>query len=110
MSSHRLCKIKDVPVGNLNAFNVNNKEILVANVNGRFYCLDGRCPHAGAPLKEGVLSGGRLQCPWHDATFDIVSGAALNGPPRRPLRVYSCTIKNEYLYVELPPAKSPSTS
>jgi nitrite reductase/ring-hydroxylating ferredoxin subunit len=63
MTSHNVCKVGDVPVGKLGGFTVTGKEILAANVNGRFYCLAGRCPHANAPLKEGVLDRETLECP-----------------------------------------------
>jgi nitrite reductase/ring-hydroxylating ferredoxin subunit len=31
----------------------------------------------GAPLCEGELEGTVLTCPWHAATFDVVTGKAL---------------------------------
>jgi nitrite reductase/ring-hydroxylating ferredoxin subunit len=100
MTSHRVCKVEDIPVGKLGGFTVAGREILAANVNGRFYSLAGRCPHAGAPLKEGVLNGDTLECPWHDASFRITDGMPLNGPPKRPLEVYPCVVKGKYLYVD----------
>jgi nitrite reductase/ring-hydroxylating ferredoxin subunit len=106
MAFNRLCKVEDVPVGKLGAFSIINKDILVANVNGRFYCLAARCTHAGAPLVKGTLNGDILECPWHDASFRVTDGAILYGPPRDPLKVYPCIVKGKFLYLDLHPTNS----
>jgi nitrite reductase/ring-hydroxylating ferredoxin subunit len=102
MASHKLCKVEDVPVGKLGGFSITNKDIIVANLKGKFYCLAGRCTHGGAPLKEGVLTGEILECPWHSASFNIKDGTVINGPPKAKLKVYTCTVKGKYIYVDLP--------
>lgn len=43
------------------------------------------CPHAGAPLCEGILHGDRIVCPWHKAVFCIRSGALLDPPSVDPI-------------------------
>ena len=48
--------------------------VALFNVDGRFYALDGVCPHAGGPLGEGALRGTVVTCPWHGWQFDVVSG------------------------------------
>jgi nitrite reductase/ring-hydroxylating ferredoxin subunit len=32
------------------------------------------CPHAGAPLSEGVCRGGEVVCSWHGFRFDARTG------------------------------------
>ena len=54
----RLCNTNDVPAGCMKKFYLRDQEFLVVNLNGQFYCLDGRCSHAGAPLAEGDLGRG----------------------------------------------------
>ncbi len=74
--------------GELRSFKVRGHEVLAANVQGKIYCLDGRCTHAGAPLAEGTLSGEVLTCPWHYSQFNIASGAVVRGPAYKPLKTY----------------------
>ena len=47
-----------------------DREILICRINGEFYALSPFCTHYGAPLEEGILSNGRIICPWHHACFD----------------------------------------
>ena len=97
----RLCNTKDVPAGGMKKFDLRGREFLVINLNGRFYCLDGRCTHAGAPLAEGTLNGQIITCPWHYSQFNIEDGSVVNGPANKPLNAYKCEIRDDQLLVEL---------
>ncbi len=96
-----LCTTKEVSPGELKQFELKEEEILVANFGGNFYCLEGRCSHAGAPLAEGSLEGEVLTCPWHYSQFRITDGSVLRGPARKALRIYRTEIKDGQLFVEL---------
>ena len=97
----RLCRIDDVPVGDLRQFRVMGHEILVVNLNGIFFCLDARCTHAGAPLAEGEIRGDVLTCPWHGSQFNVTDGSVVRGPAERPLKAYRSTVEKDFLNVEL---------
>ncbi len=45
---------------------------------GEVVVLDGRCPHKGGPLGEGVLRDGAVVCPWHWYRFDLRDGRCLS--------------------------------
>jgi len=45
------------------------------------------CPHAGAPLSEGVCKDGEVVCSWHGFRFDAATGACrlyAGAPPATP--------------------------
>ncbi len=104
----RLCAAEDVPAGGMRQFDLRDREFLVAEIEGQFYCLDGRCTHAGAPLFEGSLDGKILTCPWHYSRFDITTGAVINGPARDPLAVYRIKLENSQIFIDLPADDSTS--
>ena len=101
MTLKKLCQTAAVPLGELREFHILSQDILVANSNGQFHCLAARCPHAGAPLVEGLLNGDELECPWHYAAFRITDGTVIYGEPQKPLKVYPCVVKGDYVFVEL---------
>jgi 3-phenylpropionate/trans-cinnamate dioxygenase ferredoxin subunit len=72
--------VKDVAKGELKAFSVSGKDLLVANVGGKFYAMDRYCPHAAGDLSIGTLEGSVVTCPKHGSKFDLAAGTTLNGP------------------------------
>jgi nitrite reductase/ring-hydroxylating ferredoxin subunit len=96
-----VCRTDEVHENELKQFVLNGKEILVINRNIRFYCLEARCTHAGAPLAEGELENGVLKCPWHASRFNIETGEVINGPAKKQLRIYYSTVKEKNLFVKL---------
>ncbi|HOV94283.1 MAG TPA: Rieske 2Fe-2S domain-containing protein [Spirochaetales bacterium] len=57
-----------------------NKELIICNVAGKFYALDRRCTHKNAAMEKGTLDGTILTCPAHCAQFDVRTGQALSNP------------------------------
>lgn len=98
----KLCAISEAPTGGMRQFDLREKEFLVAELEGRFYCLDGRCTHAGAPLSEGILKGNILTCPWHYSRFDITTGAVIRGPAKDALTLYRIKMENGQIFIDLP--------
>ena len=59
---------------------VSGKWLVVANVDGNYYAMDGKCKHAGGELWNGNLNGFVVKCPRHGSEYDIRSGKVLKGP------------------------------
>jgi nitrite reductase/ring-hydroxylating ferredoxin subunit len=101
MTLYMLCRIDEVQENELKQFNLKGNEILVINRNNKFYCLEARCTHAGAPLAEGELENDVLMCPWHGSRFNIETGEVVRGPAKKQLRIYYSNVKDNFLFVEL---------
>jgi len=60
------------------------RELTLYNVNGEFYATEGYCPHRGAPLAEGYLSGHVIECALHGWQFDVRTGHCLTVTEQLP--------------------------
>ncbi len=90
-----------IPSGTMKQFFVKEHEILIININGRFYGLSARCAHAGAPLAEGTLDGEILTCPWHYSQYRITDGTVIRGPAERNLETFAVIVKDDYLFIDV---------
>jgi len=81
---------------------VESTDILLVRAGGEIAALSAHCPHYGAPLAEGALSGTRLLCPWHQAVFDVTDGELLEPPSLDCLARYPCGEQDGEIWVDLP--------
>ncbi len=68
------------------------EQILLLRDGEQVHAVSATCPHAGAPLAEGVRHGNRLICPWHKAAFCVRTGRVLDPPAVDPLQHYDVRI------------------
>jgi len=94
--------LSDVPEGEAIGFKVNGREIVLCNVDGEIYALEGMCTHEELPLDGGEIEDGLLTCEWHGAAFDVCSGAARALPAVRPLRTYDTRVEDGRVFVTFP--------
>ncbi|TMA82432.1 MAG: Rieske 2Fe-2S domain-containing protein [Deltaproteobacteria bacterium] len=83
-SPQQRVKSEDIPEGGMTTTKAGTREILLARVDGKIYAIDNACGHSGYPLHKGTLDGYVVTCGWHDARFDVRSGAVLS--PGRDLK------------------------
>jgi 3-phenylpropionate/trans-cinnamate dioxygenase ferredoxin subunit len=82
-----VAKTLEIPPGQFKPFTVGGKPIVVANLEGSFYAIGGKCTHMGGDLSKGKLEGKIMQCPRHGARFDVTTGVAVGGPKIGPLKL-----------------------
>src|ERR1017187_7200621 len=75
-----VAKKVDIPLGKMEHLEVDEKEILIANVDGKFYAIDDRCGHMNARLSMGTLANTVVTCPQHFSRFDVTTGKLISGP------------------------------
>ena len=76
----KVAKKVDIPIGKMVHLEVDGKEIMIANVDEKFYALEDRCGHMNARLSMGTLANTVVTCPQHFATFDVTTGKLISGP------------------------------
>ena len=84
--------LESIEPGGMKQVELGGETILLLRDGDAVHAVGAVCPHAGAPLAEGVRHGGRIVCPWHKAAFCIRTGAVLDPPaldalPRYDVRV-----------------------
>ena len=70
----------DLAPGKMIGVEVSGKWLVVANVEGSYSAMDGKCNHAGAELWKGTLTTHVVKCPRHGSEYDIRTGKVLKGP------------------------------
>jgi nitrite reductase/ring-hydroxylating ferredoxin subunit len=84
-----------------------------------------RCPHRGAPICRGVVTGTLLpsdpddltvglegevvRCPWHGYEFSVRTGECLFTGDRLRLRIFPAEIRDGRVYVAGVPPQRPPT-
>ncbi len=76
-----------------------NKSFCLTHHEGKFGCLDNKCPHQGGPLGEGSIENGLLRCPWHGWDYDPITGKAPGFDDG--VETFPIEIRDDGIYVEL---------
>ena len=99
MTPAKIAKTFDIPVGTMKHVEVEGIELLIANVEGKFYAVGDRCPHLHANVSEGTLNKTIVTCPRHLSTFDVTTGRVISGT-RSNLPSYDVKVDGDYLLIE----------
>lgn len=91
----RAAKRSEVSATEARAFTVSGREIVLCEVEGEIYALDGICTHEDLPLDGGEIDDGVLECPWHGALYDACTGRVRGLPATRPLQTFPTRIDGD---------------
>lgn len=80
---------------------INNLEIAVYCLDGKFYATEDACTHGQATLSEGVVVGDVIECPIHQGRFCIRTGQPRGGPVSVPLRTFQTKLESNSVYVQI---------
>ncbi|HSP84417.1 MAG TPA: FAD-dependent oxidoreductase [Psychrobacter sp.] len=90
----------DIASGGMKSYKQDDDSIiLITRDDSTFHAFDGKCPHAGANLGDGLRCGNRVICPWHHATFDSSDGTLLEPIATEGLTQYQITDNGDSLTV-----------
>src|SRR5258708_7183415 len=92
---------KDVSPGTGKVVQVGGRSITLFNVARNFYAIDNTCSHEGGPLVEGELCGEVITCPWHNAQFNVKTGAAIGPPASEGVQAFPVKVRGDDVLVEV---------
>ncbi len=118
MARHVVAPAAELPAGTRLRTVIDGKPVLVLNIKGELFALSDTCPHRGASLANGILTGhvvssepgeyvysraGEiLRCPWHAWEFDVRTGRSWCDPKRMRLALLDVKISAGAALVEGP--------
>lgn len=93
MTTYTIGKRSEFPEGQGTRVVVDGRDIAVFNIDGEFFAVQNNCPHKNLPLhlvghepvksekvasdgakRGGTFDGCKINCPWHQAEWDLETG------------------------------------
>jgi nitrite reductase/ring-hydroxylating ferredoxin subunit len=109
VTGHVVGTTDEIGPGERKIVEIDGRSIGVFNVAGELYALRNACPHQGAPLCRGLVTGTMadskpgefdwqregeiLRCPWHGWEFELKTGRSVFNPHRTRVRSYQVTVE-----------------
>ncbi len=102
MAWHRAASTDALQDGSVIGVEINGLDVALYKLDGAFYATGNICTHQHAYMSDGYVDDGCIECPLHQALFDIRTGAVVDGPTKSPLPVYATMIEGDAILVDLP--------
>ena len=62
--------------------------------------VEDSCTHQAFPISAGeLLPDGSIECPWHGARFDCMTGEVLQGPATEAIQTYEVQVEDGIVQV-----------
>ena len=97
----KVARVSELSAGEGIVVDAKGQSIALFNVDGTFTAIDNTCTHVGGPLGEGALVGDIVNCPWHDAGFNVKTGACTGGPAKSDVKNFPVKVEGDDVLVEL---------
>lgn len=81
---------------------IDGVEIAIYRVEGEYFATSNICTHAQALLSDGFLEGYLIECPIHNACFDIRTGKAMTSPAEIDLDTFPTRVNGGTIEVLIP--------
>jgi nitrite reductase/ring-hydroxylating ferredoxin subunit len=76
----RVAGKNEIQIGETKKIRLGKKEILIANVDDKYYAIQAYCTHRNGDLSMGSLDSTVITCPVHGAKFDVTTGKVVSPP------------------------------
>lgn len=91
----KIANIDEIKQGKMLHAKVNDKSILLANIDNEFYAIDDMCTHEDASLYKGALKGYCVECRLHSSHFDFHTGKPDGNPATEAVTTYPIEIRDK---------------
>jgi nitrite reductase/ring-hydroxylating ferredoxin subunit len=98
---HRACPLSEVgndaPVG----VTIADQPIGIFRAQGELYAIHDICTHQHARLSQGYPEGHLIECPLHEAKFDVRTGRCVSGPGNGDVKTFETKVEAEAVWVKV---------
>ena len=101
-SATEVIDVTGLAAGELRAFVVRGRKVLLCRVEDDFYAIENVCPHASVPLTRGKLFGHELACPFHGGRLDVRDGSPVELPIRCAAGTFALRRSEAGVEIEIP--------
>ncbi|MDI3542719.1 MAG: glycine betaine catabolism [Candidatus Atribacteria bacterium] len=96
----KIAEVSDLSSGR-KEITIEEKKILLLNLNEKIYAIGSRCPHRGLSLVQGKIEGNIITCPYHGSRFDVTTGQVVKGPAKEGLPIYEIKVEGKDILISI---------
>jgi 3-phenylpropionate/trans-cinnamate dioxygenase ferredoxin subunit len=100
MAWHQVASANEVQEDEALPVTVGKTMIALVRIDDKVYGLSNVCTHQFALMSDGFVDGDCIECPLHQARFDIATGEHIGGQACADLDVFPVKIQDGLVYVE----------
>ena len=100
MTKVRVAAAHEIEAGKIHRATIGEIELILIRSQGEIRAYSGCCPHQHAPLADGLLSGNRIVCPWHQAVFHAGDGRLVEPPALEGLETFAVEVRGDDVWIE----------
>jgi len=93
-------EVAKVPPDTMLSVEVAGESVLIANVEGRYYCMGAICTHEEWDLSEGTLEDTAVTCAGHGTVWDHKTGKGIFDEPLSDEPLYDVKEEGGFLFVK----------
>ena len=99
-----VCALDELAPNTARRVDVGRHKIAVVRVDDDVYAIGDTCTHADFSLSEGEVDPEEkaLECWKHGSQFSLETGEPLSLPATRPVPVYTASVADGRVFVEVP--------
>lgn len=89
--------------GELLPLEIDGTPVVLVRHQGEFFATANNCTHRDFPLSEAAFDprDGVLICAWHEACFDVRTGAAVVPPATEPVETFPTRVHDGFVEIGL---------
>jgi len=97
----KVAQVGDVEEDESLALEVNGTQLALHFTEGEYFITDNVCTHQYALLSDGYIEDGCVECPLHQAKFDLRTGKVLCDPATVDINTYPVKTEGDDILVAL---------